>query len=103
MTARERVEEAIREYSAECASFAREADGHTDAKRVHGLNIIGGCLAEVVAALDALVAEVREEEREACAEIATRHKPAETGRVNTGDIWARSCCDNIAAAIRAKR
>ena len=61
-TARERVEKAIREYSAECAAYAREADGYTDAKRVHGLNIIGGCLAEVVAALDALVAEVREED-----------------------------------------
>lgn len=60
-TARERVEEAIREYSAECASFAREADGYTDAKRVHGLNIIGECKAAVVAAIDALVAEVREE------------------------------------------
>ena len=60
-TARERVEKAIREYSAECAAYAREADGYTDAKRVHGLNIIGGCLAEVGDAIDALVAEVREE------------------------------------------
>ena len=87
-TARERVEAAIREYSAECASFAREADGYTDAKRVHGLNIIAECKAEVVAALDALVAEVREED-------------AVIAETIGGRVWQRA--ERIAVAIRARR
>ena len=90
-TAREREEKAIREYSAECAAYAREADGYTDAKRVHGLNLIGECKAAVVASLDALVAEVREED-------ATHLESKCDCNGGTFCGWCKA-----AAAIRARR
>jgi hypothetical protein len=98
-TARERVEKAIREYSAECAAYAREADVYTDAKRVHGLNILGGCLAEVVAAIDALIAEVREEDA-VIAETLGAH-PA-MNIYGGGPDWFKHGA-KIAATIRARR